>query len=156
MADTDRAAQKQYDYIFSHGWLPDDVNDGDGCFRETEIVVVCRAEICSAPRTFIYVIVGTYISGSGAQFEVPAFPENPLVAVAYSSTVVPAFVPGVAAVPEKVERCADVACVEFASVHVETEEVPVEFLAEPVSGFRLYEEMLPFPVVLEVPCVIVS
>ena len=39
---------------------------------------------------------------------------------------------------------------------MEAEDVAVEFLAEPVARFRLYEKMFPFSVIAEVPGIVVA
>ena len=107
--------------------------------------MVLRTEICAAARSLVHSIVRADIADTGAQFEVPPLAEDPLVAVAYTRSVIPAFVSGTAAVPEEIERGAYIPDIEFASVDMEAEEVAVEFLAEPVARFRLYEKMFPPP-----------
>ena len=115
-----------------------------------------RADIRPAAGSLIYTVIRTDISYAGAQFEVPSLAKNPLVAVTYTCSVIPAFVPCVAAIPEQVERGAYIPDIEFPSMDMETEEMSVELFAQPVSRFRLYKEMLPLPVVGKIPGIVVS
>ena len=59
------------------------------------------ADMGSADMLLIGIIVRPHISGSDGKLEVPAFPKDPLVSVAYAGTVVPSFMPAVRAVTEK-------------------------------------------------------
>ena len=133
--------------------LPYNIYDGNRCFGRSEIVMMTGPDARTAYRRLVCSIVGAYVSDACAEFQIPSGPYQPLVAVADSCSVIPSLMPGVAAVSEQSERSADIPDIEFSPMHVQTEEMSVEFFTEPVAGFRLNEEVLPFHVVLEIPAV---